>query len=158
VRARREGWNERATAPAAAALLLVVLLAGLGVMTFTQNWLDAVHHDHLGLTLPGAHHAHGHDDLARAFAYWSSVAGESSLFGPWTAGSTADASGKVISLSGANAAYSELSSFVMTSTLAALLGLLVLRASARLARLRLARPAGRRAAPPIPPPRHAGEV
>ncbi|HEX5505598.1 MAG TPA: hypothetical protein VFW96_23475 [Thermomicrobiales bacterium] len=154
MRARCDSWGERATAPATAALLLVVLLAGLGVMTFTQSWLDAVHHDHLGPALPGAHHAHGHDDLARAFAYWSSVSAPFSLTEP----SAADAAGSVISLSGANAAYSELSNFAMTSTLAVLLGLLVLRATARLAKAHVARPTGRHAAPPIPPPRRAGEA
>lgn len=136
-------------AAAAAALLLLVLLAGLGVMTFTQGWLDAVHHDHLGLAPPGAHHAHGHDDLARAFAFWSSVSVQYATPGT----DRVDAAGRTISLSGANAAYSELSSFAMTSILAALLGLLLLCAAGRLERPRFSRPAGRSAAPPIPPPR-----
>src|SRR5438094_8682262 len=130
------------------ALLLSVLLGGLGITALTHHWLGSVpFHDHLilGPVTAGWEH-HPHDDESEGAALqW---------VGRGAAASAAVSATRVISIGPAGAGVlSEFSSFTMDC-----LGIVVPRQAPPepgppLATADRGRPAGWLAAPPSPPPR-----
>ena len=130
------------------ALLLSVLLGGLGITALTHHWLGSVpFHDHLILgpvTAGWEHHAHD-DEPEHAALRWAE---------PGAAASSALSTTRVISIGPAGGGVlSEFSSFTMDCLGVELPRQAQAEPGPHLALANQSQPAGWLAAPPSPPPR-----
>jgi len=151
--------RQRGTRRYAALGLLLVLLGGLSITTFTHNWINSLpYHDHiiLGARAMGlVHHSHNGDQLS----HWMDGVQMVGVAMPDDAASSASSSspagGGIVSLKSLNGLQPEINSYTATG-LFALVALIALAARGlRLRREALFLPGGQFPAPPLPPPRLA---